>query len=227
MTDKIWYFSVGGKTRGPFTAAGLKSLAAAGKIDESCFIWREGLTDWVPAGRVKGLFFPKIEPEEWLPPPAPATPSPEPEQGPLRLLKDTAQRVVPGKYCQTCGAGIHVAAEWCPKCGVRQPSSTYYVEESRPPSRFIAAALAFFLGNFGLHKFYEGRPGPGCAYLIATAIAFLTLPIGLGVFIGIGVTTCAWCEAGLYLVRSDQQFLQKSGYKKYVDALPHWRTPGV
>lgn len=53
-----------------------------------------GTDECSAADTTQHVFSPKIEPEERLRPPAPATSSPEPEQDPLRLLEDTAQRVV-------------------------------------------------------------------------------------------------------------------------------------
>ena len=46
----------GGQKHGPLDAAGLKRLARAGQLQPADTIWREGLPDWVPAGRAKGLF---------------------------------------------------------------------------------------------------------------------------------------------------------------------------
>lgn len=52
-----WYYSAGdGVQRGPIDAAGLKRLAAAGRLSPSDLVWREGMTEWAPASKVAGLF---------------------------------------------------------------------------------------------------------------------------------------------------------------------------
>jgi TM2 domain-containing membrane protein YozV len=61
------------------------------------------------------------------------------------------------KICDACGAPIHVRAEICPKCGVRQ---------RRPVSKAILLLLTFFGGGLGAHKFYLGKYWQGALYLI-------------------------------------------------------------
>jgi hypothetical protein len=41
---------------GPVSADGLKRLAASGELQPTALIWREGMAEWQPANRVKGLF---------------------------------------------------------------------------------------------------------------------------------------------------------------------------
>src|SRR6266566_7798266 len=61
------------------------------------------------------------------------------------------------KACQQCGASIHLLAEVCPRCGVRQ----------RPPvSKIALLLLAFFGGGLGLHKFYLRKPVQGILYAL-------------------------------------------------------------
>ncbi len=55
MSD--YFYSTDGRTRlGPVTARQLKQLAAERILAPNTLIWKEGLADWVPAERVKGLF---------------------------------------------------------------------------------------------------------------------------------------------------------------------------
>jgi|GEM_PF-2643657 hypothetical protein len=51
-----YYFGREGKQFGPFTKSQLKDLAAEGKIKQTDRIWKHGMTEWLPANRVKGLF---------------------------------------------------------------------------------------------------------------------------------------------------------------------------
>ncbi len=44
----------------------------------------------------------------------------------------------------------------------------------------IAALLCFFLGTFGIHRFYLGRAGSGAAMLIMGILGWLTT----GIFVG-------------------------------------------
>lgn len=71
------------------------------------------------------------------------------------------------KFCPDCGEIIKTRAEICPKCGIRQmapPSSVNMAPNGK--SKVAAALLAFFLGGFGVHKFYLGQIGQGVIYLL-------------------------------------------------------------
>jgi TM2 domain-containing membrane protein YozV len=61
------------------------------------------------------------------------------------------------KFCESCGEAIKIKAELCPKCGVRQRT---------PVNKTALLLLTFFLGGFGAHKFYLGKPIQGILYLI-------------------------------------------------------------
>ncbi len=63
------------------------------------------------------------------------------------------------KYCTECGELIHVKAEICPKCGVRQTSS-------QAVNKVALILLAFFLGGIGAHKFYVGKNWQGFFYIL-------------------------------------------------------------
>ncbi len=51
-----WYYLVNGQQQGPIGSDQLKQMAASGQLQPTDMIWREGLADWVQAGRIKGLF---------------------------------------------------------------------------------------------------------------------------------------------------------------------------
>jgi hypothetical protein len=54
MTDK-WYFARGAEEFGPYTAAQLKELGSAGKVEATDVVWKEGMDRRVPAIKVKNL----------------------------------------------------------------------------------------------------------------------------------------------------------------------------
>jgi hypothetical protein len=56
MVEVQWYYARNDKQHGPVTAADLKQLAASGQLHAVDLIWREGMEEWTPAGRLKGLF---------------------------------------------------------------------------------------------------------------------------------------------------------------------------
>ena len=68
-------------------------------------------------------------------------------------------------------------------------------------NRIVAALLAFFLGVFGIHRFYLGRKGSGIAMLLLTIT-----------FVGMAVTGIwALVDCIRYLVMSDREFAQRYG----------------
>ena len=87
------------------------------------------------------------------------------------------------------------------KKGVRQTPSLFAIDITRTApngkSRIAAALLAFFLGGFGIHKFYLGQIGLGILYLLF-CWTFIPAMIALVEFI-------------LLLVMSDERFNFKYG----------------
>lgn len=67
-------------------------------------------------------------------------------------------------------------------------------------SKIAAALLAFFLGVFGVHKFYLGRTGAGITMLICGTIGWLLILPGLA------IATIAFIEFIIYLVKTDAEF---------------------
>lgn len=97
-------------------------------------------------------------------------------------------------------------AGFCAACGVRQdpapttvavPYPVYRMPMVGRKSRVAAILLAFFLGGFGIHKFYLGRIAAGVLYLMffwTFVPAFVAL-----------------VEMIIYLTISDEQFAAKYG----------------
>ncbi len=76
-------------------------------------------------------------------------------------------------YCTRCGAALPAGAVFCAACGapVGQPQvvNHYYVNQTYYPGvrkdKWVAFLLCFFLGFWGVHKFYEGKVGLGILYI--------------------------------------------------------------
>jgi TM2 domain-containing membrane protein YozV len=93
-------------------------------------------------------------------------------------------------FCRGCGKEIHETARSCPHCGALNT-----VPGSK--NRIVAALLAFFLGAFGVHKFYLGKIGQGFLYLL---FCWTFIP-----------SVVAFVEFIIYLCTSDEDFARKYG----------------
>lgn len=72
------------------------------------------------------------------------------------------------KYCKECGEIINIKAEICPKCGVRQIESPVVNEKQKEQQNkwLVTLLLCWFLGVFGVHRFYTGHTGIGIIQLL-------------------------------------------------------------
>jgi TM2 domain-containing membrane protein YozV len=77
------------------------------------------------------------------------------------------------KYCSECAEIINAKAEICPKCGVRQTNGS---GNMTPNNKWIVCLLlCWFLGVFGVHRFYTGHTVIGILQLITLG--------GLGIWV--------------------------------------------
>lgn len=94
------------------------------------------------------------------------------------------------KYCKHCGEIIDKDCVICPKCGkqveeLNAPQPQVIVNNTntntnvntnvngrygRPKNKWTAFFLCLFLGEFGAHKFYEGKAGMGILYLFTLGL---------------------------------------------------------
>ncbi len=74
-------------------------------------------------------------------------------------------------------------------------------------NKIAAGLLAFFLGSWGIHKFYLGFTGPGLVYLLTNTIglAFTWMVLWIP---NIALWVIALVEAIIYLTKSDEEFEQ-------------------
>lgn len=105
--------------------------------------------------------------------------------------------------CIGCGKELHVTAAACPHCGATQRSRGY-------KGKTTAAVLAFFLGGFGIHRFYLGQWW-GLFYLLF----FWTMIPGVVAFI----------EFIVFLVSDQKNWDQK--YNEARPAGPNEKSGGV
>ena len=75
-----------------------------------------------------------------------------------------AKPLVGNSFCQACGAPTNALAEICIKCGVRLVKAG--AADISPKSRLATTLLAWFLGEFGIHRFYLGKIGTGIVMLL-------------------------------------------------------------
>ncbi|MGB3344154.1 MAG: TM2 domain-containing protein [Aequorivita sp.] len=71
------------------------------------------------------------------------------------------------KFCQECGEKINIKAEICPKCGVRQAVINVNSENRSGENKWLTTLLlCWFLGVFGIHRFYTGHTVIGVLQLL-------------------------------------------------------------
>ncbi|MFH1922177.1 MAG: DUF4339 domain-containing protein [Planctomycetota bacterium] len=56
MAPLQWYYAKNNEQHGPVSATELKQLAAGGELKPSDLVWHEGMDEWAPARKIKGLF---------------------------------------------------------------------------------------------------------------------------------------------------------------------------
>jgi len=68
-------------------------------------------------------------------------------------------------FCKDCGKKLSINAITCPECG--NPSKDTNLNSQSEPNRFITTVLlCWFVGVFGVHRFYTGHTTIGIIQLI-------------------------------------------------------------
>lgn len=117
------------------------------------------------------------------------------------------------KKCPYCGSIIPAESQKCKNCGEwlnyhfqdgnNTNTTNQYEQYTSSKSRAVAILLAFFLGLFGIHKFYLGQNKLGLCYLLATL--FLGWA-GVGVIL-VGIACIIDCI--VYITMSHEDFVRK------------------
>ena len=73
--------------------------------------------------------------------------------------------------CPNCGAEINDSAVVCQFCG-KEVAKTVYAQPSTKSNKdwLTTLILCWFLGVFGVHRFYVGKTGSGVAQLITGGV---------------------------------------------------------
>ncbi len=100
-------------------------------------------------------------------------------------------------YCRECGARHSDKAKACPKCGYRTFDAS--------KSIVVYLILAWFLGIFGIHKFYVGKTNQGIVMAIMGTIGWLLIIPGIAV--------CVWALVdfivGICNINTPEKILNK------------------
>ena len=76
-------------------------------------------------------------------------------------------------FCHACGATTNPLAKICVKCGARLANADAVAMSSK--SRLATTLLAFFLGEFGAHRFYTGKIETAVVMLILSIVGYATI----------------------------------------------------
>lgn len=90
-----WYRIIDGEKDGPFDPSHLKSLADSGELLPVDLVWRDGLEEWMPARKVKGLFadLPPEVPREFPLPILPPVPVRDVSRKDVQTVERTSKRL--------------------------------------------------------------------------------------------------------------------------------------
>lgn len=95
-------------------------------------------------------------------------------------------------YCPNCGTSAADNQRFCSNCGfsydnpAAQPQNTEPEQAApvSPKSRLATLLLCFFVGEFGVHRFYVGKTGTGVLWLLTLGC------FGIGALVDLIMIAC-------------------------------------
>jgi hypothetical protein len=198
-----WFYSIDGEQVGPVSSSELKQLAASGEITPNDLVWREGMPEWTPARKVKGLFA--------------NAPPPPPQNRPTTVSGRHKQRLgiliaaglgisatflpwvhapIIGSVAGTAGDGWITLVLFLPALiiALRGDSQTA-IRGGKRLGLTIPAVLAAMLGIWKIVDFQQLKSDTPDDNPIAKAIS-ASVQIGFGLYLlvaaGIAVAVVAW-----------------------------------
>ena len=148
---KIWHYSQGGTSNGPISKEELLSLQQRGVIKSETLLWKDGMADWVAAGKVLA----------GQPPVLPGKAKSE------TYCRNCGKKVLEkAVVCTSCGCPPQGGKEFCRHCGKSTPATAVVCINcggslgggrsgiNVPEKHMTAFFLCLFLGGFAGHRFY-------------------------------------------------------------------------
>ncbi len=163
----VWYYHQLGKNHGPVDINHLQHLATSGQILPEDMVWKEGLPDWIAAGRVPGLFS------------ASAAAPPVPGASPLTGHAFESHQM---RSCPFCAEQIAVSAIKCKHCGSMlipiqqgnnrgfEAASSGLIHPSNSPKDPLLMALLSGCCIAGLGQIALGQTMKGVMILVASML---------------------------------------------------------
>jgi TM2 domain-containing membrane protein YozV len=76
-------------------------------------------------------------------------------------------------FCSHCGKEVSNQAMACPGCAQSFPGKSD--PDSSPKNRTLMILLIWFLGPFGIHRFYAGKAGTGLLQLLIFCVVIFSI----------------------------------------------------
>ncbi|MDB5333372.1 MAG: hypothetical protein JWP03_4523 [Phycisphaerales bacterium] len=159
-----WYYTSGGRQRGPVSESELKSLVAGGTIRPSDLVWNPSMPQWVPAGQAGALGAAMA-----------SAPTPGYSAAPLPAVGVAAAAPAPAPYAALAYAGPDVhAVEFTHQ-------SMEMLRQTRPWALFISiiffpvGGLCAFATLAMIAALIFGRSGPPSLRWLVAGIVLLSL----------------------------------------------------